>query len=205
MTKYLLAFGLIVLTTLSCAAKDKISATGILDNSVKAFDSAKSINMTMSIRSGSDAFEARLLMSKEKFRYVAGALTVFYDGKTQWTVDNETKEVSITQPTADEIAETNPLAFVKSYKTKYKVNLVSESGGTYSVRLEAINKTSYVRSALVIISATTWLPTHITATLANGQNLTISVTNTLTNGSLPESPFKYNSTSYPGYEVFDLR
>jgi len=43
-------------------------------------------------------------------------LTVWFNGKTQWAYLKESNEVSITEPTAEEVAATNPIAIISAFK-----------------------------------------------------------------------------------------
>ncbi len=187
------------------AANASMTATAVLDKVVAALRSAPSLTMKMTMRNGADTFSADLTVAKEKFTFKAGNMSVFYDGKTQWTVDSDSREVSITEPTPDELAETNPLAFVQSYKKNYKVEKVSESGGTYTIKMTALHKSSYIRSAQVVISGKTWLPTHITALLATGNTLTVSVSTAAKGAALPDSYFRFVTKGNTSYEIIDLR
>lgn len=196
---------ILVSGTMIHGAETKITATEILDRVVRTLQEANSIDMKASIQNGGNVYNASIVMSKEKFRYGAGNLNVYYDGKTQWTIDHDFGEVSITEPTPDEITETNPLAFVKSYKNNYKVSLLSSSGGTYTVRMVALKKSSYVRTAQVVISASSWLPTHVTAQLASGQTLTLRMLSASVGTKLSDGSFRYDNKSNPSYEIIDLR
>lgn len=183
----------------------QLSAANILNRVVKELQNAKSINMTVVIQSGSNSFNGELTLAREKFNYKAGSLHVFFDGTTQWTIDTDAKEVSVTNPTPEEIVETNPLAFVQSYKTNYKCELVSNSGGTYTIDMKSLKKNNYIRSARVVVSSSTWLPTHVTAQLSTAQTLTIRILKSGKSAALPLSDFRYDSKSYPGFELIDLR
>lgn len=187
------------------AAAASLPATTILDKVVASLRSAPSLTMKMVMRSGSETVNADFTLAKEKFTFKAGSMNVFYDGKTQWTVDSDAREVSITEPTADELAETNPLAFVQNYKKNYKVEKVAESGGTFTVKMTALRKSSYIRSAQVVISGKTWLPTHITAVLATGGTLTIAVSSSTKGAALPTTYFRFDTKSTSSYEIIDLR
>lgn len=197
---------LALLVTSMTANAAGLTAEQVLDKTVNTLDKAGAVEMSMTIRNGAESVHADLQIVKDRFRYSAGTIDVLYDGVTQWTIDNDAKEVSLTSPTSDELAETNPLAFVRSYRTKYKVSMVSESGGTYTVRMDALKKSSYVRSAQVVISSTTWLPTHVTASLASGQTLTISILSADVQKTANASgSFTFDKKNFPGYEIFDLR
>jgi len=45
-------------------------------------------------------------------------MQAWFDGKTQWAYMAQNNEVSITEPTEKELAETNPMAILSGYKTK---------------------------------------------------------------------------------------
>lgn len=187
------------------AAEPALSAQQVLDNVVNSISTDKSLTFNTVIQNGAQAENARLVISKRNFKYDAGALNVFYDGTTQWTVDNEAGEVTLTNPTPEEISETNPLAFVQSYKAYYNVSIAGNSGGTYTVKLEAREKTSYIRSANVVVSSKTWLPTHITATLSTGQTLTLRILSVEKGDKIPASGFRFDTKAHPDYEIIDLR
>ena len=187
------------------AANPAMSATGILDKVVAKLSDSPSLEMQMSVSNGGETFNANVTIARDKFRYATGGMAVFYDGTTQWTVDSDMKEVTLTLPTADEVSETNPLAFVQNYRKKYNVSLVGESGGTYTVKMIALSKSAYIRTAQVVVSSTTWLPTHVTAQLSTGQTLTVRIVSSKTGKVLPLSDFRFDTKKNPGFEVIDMR
>ena len=182
-----------------------LTATEVLDKVVTTIQTAPSLEVKMNARTGKDSFSAQLTLSREKFRYNAGGLSVYYDGTTQWTVDADAREVSLTNPTLNELAEINPLAFVQNYKANYKVSTVSQGGGSYTVRMVAGKKSSFVRSAEVTINTSTWLPTRVNAYLANGQTVNITITSATKGKALSLNAFRYDTKSNRGYEIIDLR
>lgn len=183
-----------------------LTAIGVLDKAVGNIQSSPSVSFVISGSSGGQTFSADLTMAKEKFRYKAGkVMDVYYDGVTQWTIDHGAKEISLTQPTVSELAEINPLAFLQSYKKNYNVSLVSESAGSCIVKMTAIRKSSFVRSAEVSISTSTWMPMSVNAVLSNGQKLTIKIVSATKGKTLDISTFRFNTKSVPSYEVIDLR
>lgn len=186
-------------------AQTKMTASGVLDKVIATMQNSPSLSMKMAIQSKRETFRANLTVAKQKFKYATAGMSVYYDGKTQWTVYGEAKEVSLTNPTAEELAETNPLAFVQNYKKNYKVSLESSAAGSYTILMTALKKTSYVREARVVVSASTWMPTKVTAKLSNGQNMTVLIENSTKGNAIPDSWFRYDPKSNPSYEVIDLR
>lgn len=53
-----------------------------------------------------------------KFVLEMDAMKVFFDGKTQWAYVPQNNEVSITEPSEKELAETNPMAILSGFKSK---------------------------------------------------------------------------------------
>ena len=188
----------------SWAAKTT-SAAKILDQVIATMEKAPSLSINMTLNSGKTSVPGALTMAREKFRFVSDEMTVYYDGTTQWTLDNAAGEVSVTTPTAEELIETNPLAFMHNYSHRYNVSLVSSSADKYVVRMTAKTKSTYVRSADVTINAATMLPATVTATLSTGQNMTIYIASATKGKALPLATFRFDKKKHPNVEVIDLR
>ena len=186
-------------------AEAKMTATEVLDKVVQKLQNSPSLTMSVAIQSSNGNTNASLVMSREKFKYRVPGMDVYYDGTTQWTVDLETEEVSLTNPTADEVAESNPLAFVQNYQKNYTVSLISSDASTYTVRMTANSKRLYVRSADIVINASTWLPASVSATMSTGQAMTIRILSASQGTTLPVPTFRFDSKTYPGFEIIDLR
>lgn len=186
-------------------AQTKMTAAQVLDKVANALSNNGSTTLDMVIQNGGQSLNAQLVMSRNMFTYRFGTLYVLFDGKTQWTIDYDSQEISITEPTAEELAEVNPLAFVQNYKKNFNVSLVSQNGGTYTIKMTALRKSSYIRSAQVVISAETWMPTHVTALLSTGQTLTIRIFSPVKGKPLAPSSFKFNAKDFEGYEIIDLK
>lgn len=200
-----------VLAMILCAAQalaaQKMTAEKVMDNVVNALRSAPSLSLKMTVQGGAanDKTTANITLAREKFTLDTGPMAVFYDGTSQWTVDKTVSEVSLTTPDADEVAETNPLAFMQNYRKKYKTTLTASGDGTYTVRMTALSKSSYVRSATVTVSSAVWMPTLVVADLSTGQKMTVRVLEARVGKAMPISAFRYNPADYPGYELIDLR
>ena len=197
---------LLILSILLVApAMSALTATEVLDKVVGNFLNAPSISISLTAQAGKTSMAGQLVMAREKFKYKSGAMDVYYDGTTQWTVDGSSKEISLTNPTLNELSEINPLAFVTSYKKNYSVSMVSQSGGTYTVKLTANKKSAFVRSAQVVVNSSTWMPTQVNAVLANGQSMTVRITSATKGKALTINDFRFNPKSKPDFEVIDLR
>ena len=196
---------ILVFSSITSVAQNSMSASQILDKVVSKLRNTPSLNMKVSIQNGKETLNANLIMAKDKFKFLTSEICVYYDGRTQWTVDNSAREVSLTVPTVDELAETNPLAFVNNYRKAYTVKVANSTPSSYTIIMTANKKSFYVRSASVTISSSTWLPTAITAKLSNGQTMTVKVQSATTGNNLPIGEFRYNTKTNPKYDIIDLR
>ncbi|MDE7396441.1 MAG: hypothetical protein K2M98_01800 [Muribaculum sp.] len=106
--------------TLLISGNHAAFATGaneIIEKCISAFESAKSLTLryNMSI-DNSDATYGIMCIRGEKFKINSAPIAVWYDGNTQWTYMADTKEVSVTEPTPEEIADINPFAIINNFR-----------------------------------------------------------------------------------------
>ena len=200
-TKYILLAVLLLIAPVVSA----VTAPDVLNKVLRTVESAPSITLNLRLASGQTSGKGTLIVAKECFIFSGEDIKVCYDGKTQWTHQISEREVTLTNPTANELAEVNPLSFLKNYQANYKVNILSSAGGKYKIQLLGKRRSLYVRSAVVTVSATTWLPTRIDAELSNGGKLTVDVDSAVKGKAIPAAKFKFSTSANPGVEVIDLR
>src|ERR1035437_2229329 len=61
-----------------------------------------------------------------KFVLEMDEMKAWFDGKTQWAYVAQTNEVSITEPSEKELAETNPMAILSGYKSKCTIKFSTQ-------------------------------------------------------------------------------
>jgi len=76
----------------------------------------------------------------DKFVLEMDAMKVFFDGKTQWAYVPQNNEVSITEPSEKELAETNPMAILSSFKSKSNIQFSSKIKSNQNHCLEMLPK-----------------------------------------------------------------
>lgn len=163
-----------------------------------------SVSVSFSFSGASGAGNGAITVCKQMFTYVCGDMAVWYDGKTQWVMQKSAKEISLTEPTPAELAESNPFCLITGYKSLYTCKLVTAPSGQYKVQLTARSKANAVRSATVTVNAKTFIPSAITANMSGGST-TITVRSFKASGALSASRFKLSPAQATGYELNDLR
>ena len=193
-----------VFTALMPAAAQQ-TADALLQQAASKLTSAKSVEAAYTIKGSGGTTSGTILLAGNRFRMTAPQIMTWFDGKTQWTYAVAQQEVSITEPTPQELQQVNPLLIISGFRNNYKAVIDKSPAGTKRVRLTAKNTRSSISSAVITLNASTLYPTEITLTLSNKQTLAIKI-NSLKIGSTPAaSAFRFDKKAYPKAEIVDLR
>ena len=199
--KHTLTLILIALAALSASAAS--SAEQLMARCAKAVNDAPSLTVAVTLSAGQSTSSCTMIIARQRFTLQSPEMTVWYDGSTQWTYIASDRELSITEPTPDELLECNPFAIVNYYSQLYNVRTVA--GSANIVELTPKRAGTSIRRATVTINPDTSLPAAINATLANGHTFSVKVISATRGGNLPASTFIYNKTTHPAVITNDLR
>jgi hypothetical protein len=75
---------------------------------------------------GEESFAGRLRMQGKRFALSTPELRVWYDGRNQWTWWAQSNEVMLSNPTVEELRETNP-ALILRHRSGYVATFVGET------------------------------------------------------------------------------
>lgn len=193
------------LTGAASASAASLSGADVMRKVLNAVESAQSLTFDMSAAVSGRNSNASLTVSGPKFVCNMAGIQVYYDGTTQWAYDPAAAEVSVSEPTADELAEVNPIAFMRDYSKNYTLSDVTSSQGRYTLTLTARRRSLFVRSATVTVNASDWMPATISASLSNGTTMQIVVRGVTRGNALPLATFRFDTARHPGVEVIDFR
>lgn len=146
-----------------------------------------------------------LTMAGKRFTLALGAVTIWYDGKTQWVYSRNSNEVMVSEPTADELAESNPLLLMSAAPSAYFITQDKASAGQEKVTLKARSKFAPVKWASVTAAAKTHSPTLLVFEADGAGVSTIKVGSIKTGTKLPDSFFRFNKKAHPSAKIIDLR
>lgn len=180
------------------------SAEQILTKCADKMRAAPSITVKFALSSpGNAPSDCELIVSRDKYRLSSDELEIWYDGNTQWSYSPADREVSITEPTDEELLESNPFAIINSYRTQFTYRKLE--GGKNEVELTSKNKMSSIRKAVITVDPKTNLPAKLIVTMSNGRTFSSTVTSAVEGKTLPSSTFIYNKEKYPAKTTIDLR
>lgn len=130
----------------------------------------------------------------------------WFDGKTLWTLNPNTKEVTVSTPEPADVADANPLMYLNGYNSTYRLFFSKrKEAGKYLVLLNPRNKNADIKAIEVAINTKTLLPERFIVRTNDDQRSTVYVTNLNLNGKLPAGTFTFPAAKYKDYEIVDIR
>ncbi len=183
----------------------KETANEVVDLAVSKIRSAPSVSAKFTISSSSNSTTGEITVSGKRFYLTSPVGSTWYDGQTLWSYSADTKEVNISEPTTEEVAEINPFAFITTLQQNYSKRLLKSAAGTKCVEF-VLNKGKMlnITKAVVTFSSSTMFPSKINLIL-DGKPLTVTVNSIKSGKTLPDSSFRFNRNLFPGVELIDLR
>lgn len=182
------------------------SAADLLGRAASKYRSAGSITAGYTLKADGAVNTGTITVAGTRFKITSKEMQVWFDGKTQWTYVPSSKEVSVTEPDADEQQQMNPFAVINAFRTHYNVAYGDKAGGrTRTLKLTPKSKRADITQVTVKLDTTTLFPTEITLKDRSGRLTVIKVTGARTGAAPGVGEFRYNAKSHPGVKVVDLR
>ena len=141
-----------------------------------------------------------LTIKGNKFRMNLGKNETKFDGNTQWVFMSEYNEVSITEPTKEELQEINPLAMIEYYVSQDKIS--QSDDGAINFYPTNPKESEYFRIELRLNK--TNLPSRLVIHQKNGDKITL-IFDSLNKTKVSDDCFVFDVVKYPNVEVNDLR
>jgi outer membrane lipoprotein-sorting protein len=195
--------------------KNDPDAKKILDQvseKIKSFKSVKA-SFTLSIEDGKGKSQGvkqgSFFQKGTQYHISITGQEIFCDGKTSWTYDKSTNEVTITK--VDQTVKTiSPEKFFTDFYDKdflYKLNGNVKQGGKelQEIELTPTDKTKTFFKVLLYIDVKTKTMYSIKSLEKNGTKYTLTI-NTLSGSSIvTDAQLVFDKTKYPGVDEVDLR
>ncbi len=200
-----------VATILSAQLKSDPQAIAVIDNASNKINKATySTTIKMSVKEPDNdkttVQNMDLRLAGNKFYIKSNDMEIFFNGTTQWVYFSELNEVTITNPTAKELQEIAPMAIIKNYKNRYKVNFEQElnTPKQYAIALIPNDKNEDVFRIRIFIWKSTNEISKIESAYRNGQRVVLDIGSYKTVSSGADT-FSFNTKKYPNVSVNDLR
>lgn len=146
------------------------------------------------------------VLKANKFTLEMDESKAWFDGKTQWTYLKSDNEVTITEPTVDELAQINPMAILASFKAKSWIRF-GKTKSTSSDLIELIpkNKKDDFEKVEVQLNKKTKVPEFIRLTDKKKSITLLKLTNYKNIGNVTDDVFTFKKANYKQIQINDLR
>ena len=196
----------------SIVAQSNQNAVKVLNNVVNVLQkNAIQTNFELAVKETSSAkmqkMNGTFLMQGNKFLVSTNDMKVYFDGKTQWSYVPDVNEVSITNPSEKELAETNPLALLQAYKNNSTVRYAANSNSKTTQTIELIPKAkiSDFQKIMVVVNKANNYPQSIQMTDKKGMISTLLLSQFKTGIKTNNNTFVFITKNYKDIEINDLR
>ncbi len=192
-------------------AQNNADAERVINNLIASIKtSAVKTNFQLSIteKNGvtSQPISGIFVLKANKFTIDMGDSKAWFDGKTQWTYLKADNEVSITEPSTDELAQVNPMAILASFKAKSWIRFgKSKSTNVQLIELIPKNKKDDFLKAEVQINKQLKTPEYIRMTDKNKTVTMLKLTNYKALGTVNDAIFVFKKANYKQIQINDLR
>jgi outer membrane lipoprotein-sorting protein len=211
MNKLINSIILLTISIASLSAQNNVDAERVITNllnSVKTSAIKTNFRLNISEKNAvnSHSTSGTFLMKNNKFVLELDDMKVWFDGKTQWAYMSQTNEVSITEPTESELAETNPMAILSGYKSKCNIQFgKNASNQNQIVVMTPKQKNSDVTKIEVQVNKTSNNLYSIQLQYKNGTRSNLVLSNYQKSVNASDDIFIFNKSKYKGVTINDLR
>lgn len=161
-----------------------------------------SVSASYSI-SGSSSARGTVICSGKKFK-ITGTANVWYDGKTMWSLNPRTKEMTVSSPSAEEVAQSNPLMLIAGWANLFTAEFPKNAKNTNTIILTSRSKKSGMKGAVLTLAK--GIPAKLVITSQNGSKTTVTISNFKIGKSVAASTFSgQTAAGQKGITVVDLR
>lgn len=211
MLKFIYSIALFTNSIFHANAQQKANPEEVISKFVESFrqqaiQSDFTIKVSEKNSLNSQEFSGTIVLKADHFFLETDDLMVWFDGKTQWAYLKTGNEVNITNPTAEELAATNPVSIISSIRSVSRIQFGKSKNNLYQV-IELIpqNKKNDFRKIEIRIDKKSDIPHTINIEYQNGIKNELIFTNYRKNVSINPKTFVFDKTKYKEVLINDLR
>lgn len=197
--------GIFILLINSLNAQTMSSPQELLNKAINVITNAKGIEAKFTINNSGYSGSGQVRSLSNKFSVTLPDVEVWYNGKDLYTYNKGTNETTVVNPTAEELAETNPLAYVTGANKNYNVAFSTVKKTDRNVLELTPKKKSNIKRITLTLKKSDNKPEKIVVEPSHGNPITAEITSFRTGISLSSSDFEYPRSKYPKAEIVDLR
>lgn len=211
MIKYILSICISICSVFTLSARSNVDAEQLVDRWMQIVQS-RGISAKFTIKS----FEGKDLISQEvsgdvvvkgnQFYFDSEELSLWFNGTTQWVYFKKTREVNISTPTADELAQTNPMMVVSGYLSRFNSRLINQADVHYhTIEMLPKNEQEKFEKLIVKFHKKDKMLQSIRLQEKTPVTYEIIITNYQKDASVHAKMFIFDASKFEGVILNDLR
>lgn len=198
-------FVLLALIAFTASAAKTVSAASILDGLRTKIIGAPSVESVFTINGGEGPVQGSVILSGSKYTMTTPQMRAWFDGRTQWTLLQSSREVNVSEPDRAELMSSNPFAILTAHKDYYTARRLKDAGGMQRVELVPRDRTSAISDIVVAVNPRTGWPTSLEVSFDDNRKISVRIDRMNAGNAKAPSAFAFNAKDFPGYEIVDLR
>ena len=194
-----------VMVFVNLYSQENTPAGSILSKTIGMISNAKGVEAGFTIYNSGYSGKGEIKCMGDKFNVRLPDVEVWYNGKDLYTYNERTSETTVVTPTAEELSESNPLAYVTGAAKNYNVSFSTVKKAGKNV-LELLPKgKGDVKRITITLRKSDNVPEKIVVEPTNGNPVTADIHTFRTGVNLSAKDFEYPKSKYPKAELIDLR
>ena len=184
------------------------SPKALLDELVQRAFADGCVDIDFTVLMDEQSSEGHITVQGKQFVLETPGMKTWFDGQTQWTLVEENEEVSVSEPTDEELQALNPYAWMSLYEQGYELKFGET--GVPDVRKVIMTTTiprEEMQSIVLLIHETKRYPVRLSMASRGGKDVTVIDIDRyeVKKQPLPRATFVFDKNQYPGFEIIDLR
>lgn len=201
--KRIFLIGILWLSALAVTyAQQDTKAKKLLDQTTEIYQNAGGVSIHFT---GSQ--NGKLLLDGNRFYLECGGVKSWFDGRTQWSYVSQNDEVTVSNPTEEELQTINPYTWISMYKQSFNYRYAGQKtlkGKSGEEIILTPQKKQDIKQITLLIGKD-HVPQYICIENRQGDKQEIIVQSYRSNQSYNDQIFRFNKQQYPNAEIIDMR
>jgi len=211
MNRFGFSIAVLIISIVGGFAQNNTDAEKVINNliaSIKTTAVKTNFQLSVTEKNGvtSQPISGMFVLKATKFTLEMDESKAWFDGKTQWTYLKADNEVTITEPTVDELAQINPMAILASFKAKSWIRMgKAKSANSELIELIPKSKKDDFAKVEVQLNKKTKALEFIRLVDKKKSITLLKLTNYKNIGNVVDDTFVFNKAIYKKITINDLR
>lgn len=201
--KRMYLIGILWLSALTATyAQQETRAKKLLDQTTEVYQNAGGISIHFT---GSQ--DGKLLLDGNRFYLECGGVKSWFDGRTQWSYVIQNDEVTVSNPTEEELQTINPYTWISMYQQGFNYRYGGQKtlkGKSGEEIILTPKKKQDIKQITLLIGKNN-VPQYICIENRQGAKQEIIIQSYRSNQSYNDQIFRFNKQQYPNAEIIDMR